>query len=188
MHAFETPRLQLSRLSEADEELYCELYSDADTMRYIGAPLSLERAVRSFRRTLARSDEQPSGPELFAIVEKSTLQAVGLCGVQPIDTAMRRAEIGILLNPEARRRGYATEGLAALMLHAFSALPIDAVWVQYQSSNAAAERLFTGLGFLPQVDGEIGDESHIRRVRSVHRSSWGSSTLHNKRGEDACQT
>ena len=187
MHAIETPRLQLGRLSEADEALYCELYSEADTMRYIGAPLSPERAARSFRRALARSNEQPSGPELFAIVEKSTQHAVGLCGVQPIDTAMRRAEIGILLNPEARGLGYAAEGLAALLLHAFSALPIDAVWVQYQSSNAAAERLFIGLGFLLQVDGEIGDACNARHVRSVHRSSWGSSTLHNNRGEDACR-
>jgi RimJ/RimL family protein N-acetyltransferase len=179
MEAFDTARLQLRRLAAADEALYCGLYTDAETMHYIGAPLLPERAARSFRKALARAGRPASDPWFLSMIEKSTHNAVGLCGVQPYDVARRQVEIGILLNPEVRRLGYASEGLAALVTVAFSALPIDAVWVQYHPANADAERLFIGLGFLPRVDGEIGGECHTYRVRSVYRSSWGSSTLQN---------
>jgi RimJ/RimL family protein N-acetyltransferase len=188
MHALATARLHLRPLMQADEALYRRLYTDADTMRHVGKPWSPERAARSFRRALAWSDDAASDPQFLAMIETSTQHAIGLCGVHPFDAAGRRAEVGILLVSESCRRGYASEGLAALVSHAFSALPIDTVWAQYHSQNVAAEQLFIGLGFLPQTDGEFGDECDGQRFRHVHRSIWCSPTLQNQRGEGACRT
>ena len=48
--AFETDRLRMRPLRADDEALFLDLYTDAETMRYIGEPLSLERAKRSLRK------------------------------------------------------------------------------------------------------------------------------------------
>src|SRR5260221_13747987 len=97
MSSFDTQRLHIRRLVESDEALYCGLYTDAATMRYIGAPLSPERAMRSFRNALTWSNDQPTDPRLFAMIEKSTQRAIGLCAIQPFDAGTRRAEVGMML-------------------------------------------------------------------------------------------
>jgi RimJ/RimL family protein N-acetyltransferase len=184
MLTFETRRLQMRRLVENDEELYCGLYTDADTMRHIGVPLSPEQAARSFRKALTWSIKQLADPLLFAMLEKSTQLAIGLCAIQPFEATTRSAEIGMMLKSETRARGYATEGLAALVTVAFSALPIDAVWVQYSPEHTAAERLVIRVGFARCADTEIGNARSAKCVWSVDRSSWCSRGTTNNQGED----
>jgi RimJ/RimL family protein N-acetyltransferase len=184
MPDFDTERLRMRHLVENDEALYCDLYTDPDTMRYIGEPMSPERAARSFRKALAWSRQQPDEPQFFAIQEKATQQAIGLCAIQPFDADTRKVEIGMMLKPEARKQGYATEGLAALVTTAFSALPTEAVWVQYSPEHTAAERLVISVGFAQCADGEIGTVRGAKCVWSVGRSSWRSSNTTNHLGED----
>ena len=174
----------MRRLVESDEALYCSLYTDADTMRYIGEPMSPERAARSFRKALAWSKRQPNDPQFFAIQEKTTQQAIGLCAIQPFDADTQKVEIGMMLRPEARKQGYATEGLTALVTMAFLALPTDAVWVQYSPEHTSAERLVISVGFERCAEGEIGTVRGAKCVWSVDRSSWRSSYTTNHLGED----
>ena len=107
----------MRRLHEDDEALYCGLYTDAETMRFICAPLSPERAARSFRKVLA-SKTQANGPRYFAMFDKATQHVIGLCAIQQPDAEMQRAEVGMMLKSEARARGYATEALHAGNRHA----------------------------------------------------------------------
>jgi RimJ/RimL family protein N-acetyltransferase len=180
---FETARLRMRRLCESDESLYCDLYTDADTMRFICAPWSRERAARNFRKVLARS-LQPSSPKYFAMLDRASQRCIGLCAIQQPDAEMQRAEVGMMLNSDARGQGYATEAFAALITTAFLALPIDTVWVQYHPANTAAERLFIGLGFLPAADAAIGDLHRAQRTRTMLRSAWSALNSANTRGED----
>lgn len=41
----ESERLSMRSLSSEDEALYCDLYMNADVMRFVGAPLSRQGAV-----------------------------------------------------------------------------------------------------------------------------------------------
>lgn len=173
----------MRRLNEGDEGLYCGLYTDAGTMRFIAEPWSKERAKRTFSKILVLSDAR-IGPNYFAVFEKSTQRSIGLCVIQRPDAQMRRAEVGMMLNSEARTQGYATEAFPALIATAFLALPIDTVWVQYHPANTAAERLFIGLGFLPATDVAIGDVHHAQRTRAMQRSAWSALNSVNTRGTD----
>ncbi len=174
----------MRRLCEDDEALYCGLYTNADTMRFICAPFFPARATRIFGNIIARSRLSPVGPVYFALLDKATQSAVGLCVIQKPDAEMSRAEVGMMLKSEARGQGYASEAIAALVGTAFSTLPIDTVWVQYHPANTAAERLFIGLGFLPAADVAIGDVHHAQRTRAMLRSAWGALNSVNARGED----
>jgi RimJ/RimL family protein N-acetyltransferase len=169
--AFETERLFMRSLLAQDETLYCDLYSDAETMRFIGEPLSRERAARSFRKALSCSRNVPGDQQVFVIVDKAARQVIGLCGTQPFDAVSRSVEAGMVLRPEAQSKGYATEGLAALVSHAFSALPIEAVWVQYSREHMVAERLVISVGFKRCADGRFGNEDGAKCVWSIDRSS-----------------
>jgi ribosomal-protein-alanine N-acetyltransferase len=180
---FETTRLYVRRLCADDEGLYCGLYTDAETMRFVSAPWSLERAARNFRKVLARS-LQPRGAKYFAMLDKASQCSIGLCAIQRPDAEMRRVEAGMMLKCEARAQGYATEAFAALVTTAFSTLPIDTVWVQYHPANTAAERLFIGLGFLPAAGVAIGDVHHAQRTRTMLRSAWSALNSANTRGEN----
>ena len=173
----------MRRLGPDDEALYCGLYTDAETMRFIAKPWSMERARRMFSKILALSNA-PNEPKYFALLEQDTQRAIGLCAIQRPDAEMQAAEVGMMLNSAAWGRGYATEAFAALITTALLALPIDTVWVQYHPANTAAERLFIGLGFLPATDVAIGDVHHAQCTRTMRRSAWGALNSANARGKD----
>jgi RimJ/RimL family protein N-acetyltransferase len=168
----------MRRLGESDEALYCGLYTDAETMRFICPPLSRERAARNFRKVLARS-LQPSGPKYFAMLDKASQRSIGLCAIQQPDAEMQRIEVGMMLKCEARAQGYATEALAALVTEAFLAFPIERVWVQYSPEHPAAERLTVSVGFTLCALADIREKRKANRVGIVERSFWLSNNTNN---------
>lgn len=172
MNGFDTQRLHIRPLSESDEPLYCGLYTDAETMRFIGPPLTLLCATRSFHAALRLTRRQPAKRLFFTLVHKTTLQTVGICSVQGIDASQRRAEAGIIIAPASRAHGFAAEGLSALVTRAFDVLPIDEVWVQIALDHAIVERLVISVGF--SQGGEIAPthERKAQRIWSAFRQSW----------------
>ena len=182
--AFETERLRMRPLADEDEALFRFLYTDADTMRFIGEPLSQESAARCFRTALAASGKSPPQSVFWAILEKTTQRRLGICAIVQFDAALARAEVGMMLAPEARARGYSKECLAKLVTRTFAMFPIDEVWVQYSSGHSAAERLVISIDFSRGTDIDPGDGSPAKRFWSVRRPSRGSINAANNQGKD----
>ena len=162
-----TRRLLLRTLLPQDAELYCSLYTDSDTMRFIGPPLSMQQAQRSFKSAL-RSDAAPCERPLFiAIIERTSHFSLGLCAIQQLH--LRRAETGVLINAAARGRGIATESLRAVIEWGFRSLPVGHFWVRCSVHNVIAQRLFhaVGLSYQPAV---VTDPSTM--IWSVDLESW----------------
>ena len=164
--------------------MYVALYCDAETMRHIGAPMTPEDARASFRLALKRSKDQPLLSRFYAMLEADSGRAVGICGIQSFDSFARTAELGMMLIAQARARGHATEGLAALVTAAFAIFPIDTVWVQYSQEHAAAERLVIDVGFVRCSGENLVDACEAKRVWSINRSSWGFSSPSTATGEE----
>jgi len=141
--------LRLRALHPSDQALFCALYGDVETMKFIGTPLERRIAIGKFATLLESGDAMDECPRFFAITQAHPAETVGFCGIQPPDERMRGAEIGIVLDARARGRGYGRFVIRRLIETAFALLPIDCVWVQYRASNTAAERLFAGAGFKP---------------------------------------
>ena len=157
-------------LSEGDGGLYYDLYGDPETMRFVGPPLSRERAQRSFRKALAVRDRRPLERLLLVIVAKASQQAIGIGAFQNFD-ARRRVEAGIMLGSESRGRGFAKEVLSALVSYAFAIFPVDEVWVQHTADNAIAMSVPISLGLSRNTDAAYDDGSG-RLIWSAHRESW----------------
>lgn len=171
MQGFETLRLRILPLTASDEDLYCSLYTDAETMRFICAPLSRARALRSFAKVVERP-RPTRGPYLFAIVDKTTLGAFGICAAVDVETQRMRAEVGVMLQSGARGKGYAREALAGMVASTFREHPVDTVWVQCSGLNPLVERMVSSIGFVLNDEHAAGAGPLAQRVWSVQRMSW----------------
>src|SRR5260370_9799141 len=124
-------RVHPRRLSEGEETSYWDLFTDADTMRYIGPPMSPDRGVRSFHKAVALTRGRPAQRVFFSVAVRSAQRKIGICSIQQIDPIRRRAEAGIVLKSFARAQGFSREILPALVGQALAAFPVDEVWTQY---------------------------------------------------------
>jgi RimJ/RimL family protein N-acetyltransferase len=146
--AFDTERLQVRPLASGDETLYCHIYTDADTLRHIGAPLPAEAARRSFAAAL-RGNAAAEPREIFLVpVARAAGLGLGITGLRAIDRSARRAEAGLLLTAAARGQGLARELLAGLVQRGFACLPLDEIYVDYAPHNLAMARLARRTGFV----------------------------------------
>lgn len=172
MFEFETARLFLRPLDLGDKALFCGLYTDPETMRFIGPPLSTEQASNRFRKIVMRQREPSIENRFLAVIEKATQQSIGICGTSHHDRQAQRLEVGVVLRREGRNRGVAKEVLAALVRRIFAASSIDEIEVKFSTENQAAGQLVISLGFTPCADtaGKPGLLSECRW--SVYRSSW----------------
>lgn len=174
MHVFpvETARLRMRPISVADEPLFAQLYTDEETMRFIGAPLSAERAAASFRAALAGMERSPIERLFLTVSEKSSLRDVGICSLQNCDLQRRSVQAGVMFVPSARARGYAKEAFVGLIQRAFDELPVDRLWVQFSDEHVAVQRGVISVGFTRSRDAglEAGPREHS--VWSVCRDTW----------------
>ena len=168
----ETERLSMRPLRAGDATLFCELYSDPHTMRFVGPPLSWERAQRSFRIALASRETHPLAQLILVMVEKATGQAIGIGGIQHFDARRRRVETGVVVRSESWVQGFGREGLSALVTHAFAVFPVEEVWFQIAFENVIARRMPDSLGLSRNLDTSSYGVAPGQWVWSAHRSSW----------------
>lgn len=163
----QTERLSMRPVVQGDEALYCWLYGDPETMRFVGPPLSRERAQRGFRKVLESLEHRPIELVLLVIVEKATNQSIGIGAFQDFDLQRRRVQAGMMLGGGARGRGFGKEGLRALIDYAFATFAVDEVWTQHAADNMDARRLTISLGLSHNTETKSG-----KLVRSAWRHSW----------------
>jgi len=172
MHAtveFDAGTLLLRSVAENDADLYCDLYTDAEIMRFIGAPLSRARALNSFRKALQLTRRRPIQWLFLAVVEKTTQRAIGLCSIELLG---KRAEIGIILCAGSRAYGNAKQALRGIIALAFAILPLDAVCVRISADHRVAERVAMGIGFSRDADATGRDTNDGGRIWSIDRRAW----------------
>lgn len=155
-----------------DSALYCHLYTDEETMRFIGAPMAPERAARSFNSALAGMSREPIERLFLTVVEKSSQQDVGICSLQNFDAERRSVQAGVMFVARARARGYSKEGFTGLIQQVFAHLPVDELWVQFASDHIVVERAVISVGFERRRDAAPEDGPQQRSVWCVRRDSW----------------
>lgn len=143
----ETPRLRLHLLRHSDQAFYCSLYTDPETMRYIGPPLDAARATRSFRAAHAALQRTPPQLVTLVLTDRTTQVRLGIGSLAFCGTQHREAEAGIILHGAARGRGYAREALIVLVERAFTARAVDRIRAQHSVHHSAAERVIGSVGF-----------------------------------------
>ena len=83
----------------------------------------------------------------LAIVDRSTSQIVGDCGLHFSADAMRQVELGITLDPHYQGRGLAAEALHSVVTRVFGHLNKQSVIAIVDAKNRPAQLLFERLRF-----------------------------------------
>ena len=167
-----TRRLILRSIRESDEELYCALFCDPATMRFIGPSWTRAEAAQAFRGALDATRATPPRALFLTMVPKASQQPIGLCTLQNFDPAGRRVEMGVMVASPVRARGLASEALVAVIAHAFDTMPVDEVWVRIALDHAACERTAVIIGLVRHA--EAAAEHVVKNVSrwSAYRGSW----------------
>jgi RimJ/RimL family protein N-acetyltransferase len=143
-----SPRLLLRRLQSGDAAALCGYRSLPEVARFQEwDSFGPEDAVRLIE---GQRDSEPGVPGdwfQLAIVERTTANMVGDCGLHCRQDDPRQMEVGITLAPNQQRRGYATEALDRLLVFVFDVLGKHRVSAVTDAENLAAAALFKRLGF-----------------------------------------
>jgi RimJ/RimL family protein N-acetyltransferase len=167
-----TARLIVRSMHEGDEQLYCDLFCDPETMRHIGAPWTRADARRAFRDVLKVTRAAPPRAVFLTLIRKDTQQPIGLCTLQNVDQARRQVEFGVMVVPSGRTQGFATEAMIGAIAHAFAELPVDEVWSRVAVDHAVCERLVIGVGLVRHPGVLPEDRAANVRRWSAYRDSW----------------
>jgi RimJ/RimL family protein N-acetyltransferase len=174
---FSTARVLMRPMAEADEALFCDLYSDAETMRFIGPPLSRERAARGFRNML-RLMRRPDADQVFFTLNglpsdtRVAGATLGIASIQHVDIPARRAEAGVVIGSQYRDQGFAREVLSGLIRFAFERLHLDEIWVQIHADHTVVEKLVVSVGLSLGSSVDAPDSGAVMRIWSAQRATW----------------
>lgn len=158
---FETERLALRRMTDADAPFYLSMLSDPDFKANIA-----DRGVRTEEQALAHmQDRVYTSYEvhdfgMWLAQRKSDGVAVGMAGLVKRDF-LEHVDVGYAFLPAGRGQGYATEASAGVMRYAASRYGLAALAAIVSPQNTASIRVLERLGFerLGQVqfpdDGDI---------------------------------
>lgn len=153
MQTITTERLELKRFLEINIEQYLDLITDPEVTKYLGsgANIAREDARSMIGRFEARFDE---GYGIFAVVERSSGDVIGHCGIRPIPDG--RVEILYAYAKSAWGKGYATEAGRAMLDYGRKNFKLDEIIAMSYPQNLGSIGVIKKLGFK-----HIGAEEHF---------------------------
>ena len=151
MLSLETERLRLRPFTAADHPMIYRVASDPATTEYlffwgrIGSTPETD-ARRYLDYVLSRWREKPLRAWEYCVTLKATGEAVGQGSVEWSQYTPETAELGWILLPEHRGRGYATEMGRELIRAAFESMGAQQVIAHCDSRNASSYHVMERLG------------------------------------------
>lgn len=136
-----TERLILRKLAVSD---YLDMYEYSkmpETSRYLlWSPHETPRFTKKYLSYLQGQYRNGSFYD-FAVVEKGSGKMIGTCGFTSFDLANNSAEVGYVLNPDFKGRGYAPEALRRVMEFGFRELELHRMEARIMEGNTASMRV-----------------------------------------------
>ncbi len=145
----ETERMVLRRFTAADVDHLVDLDSDPEVMRFLtgGRPTPREVVQHDILPAFLRSYEPVSGLGVFAAIEKDRGEFLGWFGFRPKDAGdPTEVTLGYRLRQAVWGRGYATEGVRALIRKGFTELGVQRVVATTYQDNLASRRVMEKAG------------------------------------------
>lgn len=145
----ETDRLRLRRFTEADVDNLVDLDSDPEVMRYLsgGRPTPRDAVESVILPRFLATYESLGCYGWWAAVEKATSSFVGWFSLHPVEERPPDTlEVGYRLRRSAWGRGYATEGVVALIHRAFTECGARRVQGTTYQANLASRRVMEKAG------------------------------------------
>lgn len=145
-----TSRLLIRPLAQQDLQLYLDLYTNTETMVFVGETLQAEKAKNSFQIALRLNAKTPFKRLFLTIVEQG--RCAGLCAINQWNSETAQVEVGIMLLRPWLGQGYATEALAALIQRVQQQFYTAVIKGDLDPENKAAVQLVVKTGFQPDLN------------------------------------
>ncbi|MGY4514726.1 RimJ/RimL family protein N-acetyltransferase [Lysobacter sp. HA18] len=165
----DTARYRLHLTAPSDRQHYIDLYRDPEVMRHIGDVQDEARLQGAFDLVCRHNRARLPGHRCWTISDRLSDAFVGI-------TALRRdgerAELGIMLRPDAWNRGVAKEVFGPLLEYAFAAMQLAVVDAERRDDAHAVliDRLLHPFGFSDSPPTAAG----LRRW-ALHSERWRAS-------------
>jgi len=144
----ETDRLFVRESTEADTDVFFELYKEPEINRFMH-DLALEREERI--RSMERYRESMYGFYEFGIwtvILKETGEIIGRAGLD-MHPGFPEPEIGFVIGKSWQGQGFAKEVCSGILEYAYDELFVEDVLAFAEPENVASRGLLAGLGFVP---------------------------------------
>lgn len=171
----ETKRCRLRWFRASDLEAFTEYRAEPDVARYQGwSSYTFEDALALYRDLSSKPFGVDGEWYQIALVEKATDKLIGDLALHFVEPGV--AEVGFTIAPVWQGRGYAKEGLRALLGYLFDNLEYERVFAVTDIKNAASIGVLESVGFERQAGeprqvvfkGEPGEELDY----SIVRKAW----------------
>lgn len=140
----ETKRLVIRRFEKGDEISLFEALSDTETCAMDGGYEPYLQLDENYLKSM----DFASDTSRFVIVLKENNQVIGLIHLMNVnDRQVDTKEIGYLINPSERRKGYAYEAVSALIHTLLDDLQLPLVLLCACEKNIASLSMIEKLGF-----------------------------------------
>ena len=156
---FQSKRLTFRQLSDNDFNIFYEVYSNQDVMRYtyLDALSSLEEAKKSFERVLGLQEDDDYGTQYVAILSNNEV-----IGIVDYDVIIKNSEggvfeLGYFIKPEYWGLGYGNEMSEAFIDFLFENYNVHKIVASCNSNNLSSEHIMKKLG--------MTYEGRLRKVR-----------------------
>jgi len=97
--------------------------------------------------------------KVFTIIKKEDMIPIGEIRLSNLNLLDGNGEIGILINPTERKKGYATSSLDLILSFGFNRLRLNRIESQYVESNIDSAKLFKKAGF--SIDGILRSSKYF---------------------------
>ena len=159
-------------LGEPDVEALVRACADPEIPRWTTVPSPYaEPDARWFRQERGVTGWAAGTTATFAVADPSdTFAGLVDLRIDRLDPAV--AEVGYLLHPDARGRGYATAALRAVCAWGFDALALERIVWRAHVGNLASQRVAERAGFVTE-----GVQRHALPHRGERRDGWVAALL-----------
>ena len=171
----ETEHIILRKASFADCDLFAEWESRQDVIEHFctTGKRDLDTITDEFHTVI----HDPTR-EWLTIAESSTKKPLGKIDITNIDPINDSLNIAIiyLADESVRGKGYGTEAMEALLVHAFEELTAHRVTVSHFPDDVVASHLYTKLGFrtegILKLAGKRSNEYFDMELRAILKEEW----------------
>jgi len=161
----ENKEICLTPVTMGDKSLYNRIYTNAELLKFISVPLSLQSSTKSFETTLKRMSQKPMSLVLFAIRRQKNQQKIGVIGLKWNQSSKKCAEIGIVILQEYQGNGFGHQAKSLLIEYAFKNCAINKIVAVCDIKNHIANQANKKLGFVmedPQIQSQ---QTKIRWIK-----------------------
>lgn len=144
MVEFQTQRLILRKFKLEDKEDIFDILSDDQTTLDVGGYHAFEKMDEEYQALIERFLTQ----ERYSIVCKETNKVVGMVNLQEDERAVKTYELGFVISPKCRRRGYAFEAITNMIEVLFEKTDIKMFTASHFQDNDASKNIILKMGFV----------------------------------------